>query len=151
MNTTTISFRAHKNLRSWLVYASKTFKSKGELLTLIITHAAAKQSSESKVNRLLDGLLSKSTVPAVGDTIVYAVRLPASTAELVRECASRKENSVSQWCAGVLLAWVQAFRELYIKENGAKTTAWLPPFAAGYRKLVAESQNVYAQKAKNKG
>ena len=57
MKTVVISFRAHKNLKSWLEYAGKAFKSEGEVLRLIVAKAAYEQAAESKAGRLLDGLL----------------------------------------------------------------------------------------------
>lgn len=152
MNTTVISFRVHKNLKSWLEYASKAFKSEGELLRLIVTKAAIEQATESKASRLLDGLLGgKRERVGVGDTAVLAVRLPLPISELVRECATKRNKSTSEWCAVVLLDWWQAFRELYDEFHGKGDTTWLARHAEKYRALVDNLGNVYAQKRDKQG
>ena len=147
MNTSVISFRAHKNLKSWLEYAGRGFKSEGELLRLIFTKAAYEQPVESKASRLLAGLLSgKRERIGIGDTIVLAVRLPVPISDLVRECAAKRGKSTSEWCAVVLLDWWQAFRELHDEYHGAGDTSWLVRFAEKYRALVDNLGGAYAQK-----
>jgi hypothetical protein len=84
MNTAIISFRAHKNLRTWLEYAGGAFKSEGELLRLIVTKAALEQAAESTAGRLLDRILfHKREYIGVGDTTVLAARLPLPISGLV--------------------------------------------------------------------
>jgi hypothetical protein len=146
MNTAVISFRTYKNLKSWLAYAGNAFKSEGELLRLIVTKAAIKQATESKAGRLLDGLLGgKHESVGIGNTRVYAVRLPISIFELVRECAARWGKSPSEWCAVVLLDWYHGFHELYEEYRRGDNT-WLIQFAGKYRALVEDLLTVYAQK-----
>ena len=151
MKTVVISFRSHKNLKSWLDYAGNAFKSEGELLALIVTKAAIEEASESKASRLLDSLFSKREVLGIGNTAVYAVRLPLSMAGLVRECAAKRGKSTSEWCAVVLLDWWQAFRELYDEFHGKGDTTWLARYAEKYRALVDSLGTVYAQNSKNRG
>jgi hypothetical protein len=151
MNTVVISFRAHKNLKSWLEYAGKGFSGGGELLRLIVTNAAYAKAQESKGSRLVDSLLGfrPKARESVGDTTVYAARLPEDIAHLIRDCAARDGLSTSDWCAQALMSWWQAFRELDEQSKG--WDGWPLRYAAEYRALVTEKANVYAQKATSKG
>ena len=145
-DTVVLSFRSYKNLKSWLEYAGDVFKSEGELLRLIVTKAAIEQIGQSRADNLLSGILGgKRQTVGIGDTRVFGVRLPVSTAKLVRDCADRRSKSTSEWCAAVLVDWWGSFQELSDKQ-GDDNTAWLPRWAADYRALVDKRAAVYAQK-----
>jgi len=144
MNTAVISFRAHKNLKSWLDYAGKGFDSEGELLRLIITRAAVEQVNDTGIAGRVKGLLRRERAANVGDTGVFAVRLPAQVADLARECAARRGKTTSEWCAGVLMEWWQRFHEGCVELDGKVDLA---KFATEYRALVEDLFTVYAQKS----
>ena len=148
MNTTIISFRAHKNLKTWLEYAGRGFDSEGELLRLIMTRAAVEQVNDTGIAGMVKGLLRRERAAGIGDTAVYAVRLPEQIAALVREYAARRGKTTSEWCAGVLMEWWQRFHEGYNELNGKVDLA---KFAADYRALVEDLLTVYAQKCDKQG
>ncbi len=148
MKTTTISFRAHKNLKSWLDYAGKGFDSEGELPRLIITREAVEQVNDTGIAGMVKGLLRRERAADIGDTAVYAVRLPEQIAALVRECAARRGKTTSEWCASVLMAWWQRFRDGYNELDGKVD---LPKYATDYRALVEDLLSVYAQKGNKQG
>ena len=146
METTVISFRGHKNLRGWVQYAGGSFGSAGVLLTMIITRAAHGQATESRADRWIDGILYRKREPVgIGDTRVYAVRLPESTAQLARKCAIAREKSISEWCSVVLSDWQETFYE-YKEKYGAIGKPWLSQYAEDYRAMAADIANVYAEK-----
>lgn len=147
MDTVVISFRSHRNLQGWLKHAARGFKSEGELLALVISQAVYSELTESRAAKLLDGLIGgKRAVLGIGDSRVYAVRLPIYMADLVRVVAvARCNKTPSEWCAGVLMAWWQGFREL-AEENKGKGDGWLTQYAEEKRARVAELAGVYARK-----
>ena len=146
ITTTVISFRVHKNIKSWLEYAGKGFESEGELLRLIVTKAAIEQASDTGISGFLKDLLAKREHSKVGNTIVLGVRLPVLMSQLVKECATKRGKTTSEWCSLVLLDWWQYFSGLYERYKGQSDT-WLSQHATEYRAYVAETSTVYAQKS----
>jgi len=152
MKTVVISFRAHKNLKSWLEYAGNAFSSGGELLRLMVSKAAYEQAAESKASRLLDGLIYGKREPlGVGDTAVFAVRLPLPIIELVRESAASRHKSMSEWCSVVLFNWWQDFQELDEESRGKGNASWLADWAEKYRAFVDNLGLVYAETHQKQG
>ncbi len=147
MNNKLITFRGHKLLKGWLEYAGRGFKSEGELLRLILTKAALEQASESGVSILMRSILSKKEIAVgIGETSVYAVRLPEPVYEMVKACADQKNKTISEWCYIVMIEWQQYFKSLSDKYTPQYKDTWLPKHGEGYRAQVAEIANVYAQK-----
>ncbi len=143
MNTTVISFRVHKNLKSWLSYAGKGFESEGKLLRLIVTKAAIEQVSGAGVSRLLRDFLAKREHTKTGDTVVVAARVSMPVSRLIRECASERGKSTSEWCSLVVLDWYYYFSDL---DKGHSGDAWLAEHGKQYRAYVTDMSAVYAQK-----
>ncbi len=147
MNSTVITFRGHKNLKSWIKYAANGFEGEGELIRLILTKAALDQGSESGVSSFMKSILNKNEITVgIGDTAVFGVRLSAEVGEMIRACAAKMNKTVSEWCFGVMLLWHQYFSQLYQKFNKDQGQAWLPQHGVEFRARVAESLKVYAQK-----
>jgi len=148
MATVTITFRAHKNLKSWLDYAGQGFDTPGELPRLLVTRAATDQASDTGITRKVKGLLSRRRAVDVGNTAVYSVRLPQEMADLARSCADYKGVTLSEWCAGVFLDWWQRFIA-YKEEQGGQLD--LLRYADAARLVVKDSLTVYAEKQGKQG
>lgn len=75
--TAIICFRAHKNLKSWLVYSGRGFTGgKSELLRLVIIRATMEQPHNNGLGSFLARIVGNSRQPSIGNTSVFAVRLP---------------------------------------------------------------------------
>ena len=63
--TAIICFRAHKNLKSWLVYAGRGFTGgKSELLRLVIIRATMEQPHNNGLGSFLARIVGNSRQPA---------------------------------------------------------------------------------------
>jgi len=144
--TKVISFRAHKNLESWLISAGSGFKGgKTEILKLILIRAALEQTPVGGLGQLLEHIVGNNRQTAIGDTKVYAIRLPIPDSRIIRDAAAAKRQGVSEWCASALFRWYEAFKQY--KEAHQEQDGWLIEYSRLYREKVAGLSDVYAQKA----
>jgi len=94
-DTGIITFRFHKNMKSWLDYAGQGFTGgKPELLRLIIMRATMEQPPNSGLRSFLGRIIENSRQPSIGSTAVYAVRLPVDIINSAREIAAGKHIGV---------------------------------------------------------
>jgi len=146
-NTKVISFRAHKNLQSWLVSAGPGFPGHvPELLRLILTHAAYEQANVSGIGALFGQAGPHNRQLSIGETMVFAVRLPVDAVNLIKECAASKHMGLSQWCALTLFDWYVLFEKYQAAYRGGSNHNWLRQYADEYRIKANEAAAVYAGK-----
>jgi hypothetical protein len=145
-NTEVISFRAHKNIKSWLDFAGRGFTGrKPELLRLIIMQAVMQQPHNSGFGSFLGRISGDSRQqPSIGGTAVYAVRVPKDIINSAREIAAGKNMGISEWCAKCLYAWLESFKPIY-ERNKENAEDWLDTWAISYRAKVEELAAVYVQ------
>jgi len=144
-DTKVISFRAHKNLESWLVTAGSGFKGgKAEVLKLILTMAALEQPTVSGLGHLIDHIIGNSRQATIGNTRVYAVRLPLPAIRIIEDAVVSKHIGVSEWCASALFRWYEVFRQY--KKTHREQDGWLTEYSVAYRSKIEELSSVYAQK-----
>jgi Leu/Phe-tRNA-protein transferase len=84
--------------------------------------------------------------PSIGNTAVYAVRLPQSTINLIKDCANNKHQGVSEWASAALFAWYLSFKA-YQESHKDADADWVEEYARLYRVRVNEVGRVYALKA----
>jgi hypothetical protein len=147
-NTAIVSFRSNRNLESWIKYASYGFNSKAELLSLILTRIAYEQSLSGGLSQLLDRMIPDNRQATIGNTKVYAVRLPVSIVNIIKASAVAKHQNVSEWASCTVETWSQTFQQ-YKKEQGQKgrdDDDWLEQYGQLYRDKVFQLTAVYAQK-----
>ena len=146
MNTTAVvSFRCHKNMRNWLVYAGQGFDGgKSELLRLIIERAVMEQYRVSGLGSFLNHFVRDHST-SIGDTTVFAVRLRVDIVTSAKEIAVTKRLGISEWCTRCKYTWLEGFKPYYElhKEEGRD---WIQQYAALYRTKVYELADVYASK-----
>lgn len=146
-NTKVVSFRAHKNLQSWLVSAGPGFPGHiPELLRLILTRAAYEQANASGLGALFGQAGPHNRQLAIGETVVIAVRLPLDVTNLIGACAAGKHMGLSQWCALTLFDWYVRFEQYQGAYRGGSHPNWLREYADEYRAKTNEAAAVYAGK-----
>lgn len=145
-DTGTITFRCHKNMKSWLDYAGQGFTDgKPELLRLIIMKSTMEQPHNSSLSSFLSRITGDTRQqPSIGGTAVYAVRLPMDIINSARDIAASKSMDISEWCAKCLYAWLESFKQIY-ERNKENTEDWVTDYATSYRAKVEKLANVYAQ------
>ena len=145
--TAIICFRAHKNLKSWLVYAGQGFPGgKSELLRVIVMKATMEQPHNSGLGPILGRIMGNSRQPSIGGTAVYAVRLPMDIITSAKDAAANQHQGISEFYSKALYAWLESFKPRY-ESNKENTEDWVTDYATSYRARAEELANVYAQKA----
>ena len=147
MNTAVLSFRTYKNIKGWLIRAGGGFDGgSSELLRLILTKRAYEEASPSGLGTLLARIGKNRRLGVVGGTRVYAVRLPISTANIIRGCALAKHQGVSEWCSVALLTWYETFEQC--SDGGTKTLDrnWITEYGRKYINKVNRLAEIYTRK-----
>ena len=147
MNTAVLSFRTYKNIKGWLIRAGGGFDGgSSELLRLILTKRAYEEASPSGLGTLLARIGKNRRLGVVGGTRVYAVRLPVSTANIIRGCALAKHQGVSEWCSVALLTWYETFEQC--SDGGTKTLDrnWITEYGRKYINKVNRLAEIYTRK-----
>ena len=135
-NTSILSFRAHKNLKSWLSSAGRGFPGGApELLRLILTRAALEQG-HTGFTGFLGCIVPSARREHVGNTAVFAARLPVDIIAMVKNAAAGKHQGVSVWAAGALFQWYISFKE-YQGAHENDDGDWLEVYGMQYRKELA--------------
>ena len=146
-NAAIVSFRANRNLESWIKYASYGFSSKAELLSLVLTRMAYEQSLSGGLSQLLGRIIPDNRQTTIGNTKVYAVRIPVSTVNIIKACAMAKHQNVSEWASCTVGTWSQTFQQ-YKKEQeqkGRDDDDWLEQYGQFFRDKVNQLVTVYAE------
>jgi len=142
-----ISFRAHKALESWLVSAGQGFQGgKAEILKLILTRAALEQPSVGGLGQVLGHIIGNNRQVTIGNTSVYAARLPLPTIHIIEDAAATKHQGMSEWCATALFQWYLSFKQ-YQANHREQDPDWLAEYGRLYLDKVSQLSSVYAQKA----
>jgi len=147
MNTAVLSFRTYKNIKGWLIRAGGGFDGgSSELLRLILTKRAYEEASPNGLGTLLARIGKNRRLGVVGGTRVYAVRLPVSTANIIRGCALAKHQGVSEWCSVALLTWYETFEQC--SDGGTKTLDrnWITEYGRKYINKVNRLAEIYTRK-----
>jgi hypothetical protein len=82
---------------------------------------------------------------AIGNTVVLSARLPSDTATIIKDRATSRQQSTSEWAAAAVRVWYEGFRPYYDthKDNDGD---WLKEYGSLYRDKVSQMADVYAQK-----
>ena len=147
MNTAVLSFRTYKNLKGWLLRAGGGFDGGlPQLLKLILIKRAYEEASPSRLVTILARIGRKPQPSVVGGTRVYAVRLPVSTANIIRGCALAKHQGVSEWCSVALTTWYETFEQC--SDGGTKTLDrnWITEYGRKYINKVDRLAEIYTRK-----
>jgi hypothetical protein len=147
-NTAILSFRAHKNLQSWLNTAAQTFIGHcPELLRLILERSAMEQLAQTPagfIARIFGNGEKAGRALAIGGTKVFSIRISLSDLTLIKRAAAAKGIGVSEWAAQSVFSWYETFKQY--QETHQQIPGWLTEYTRLYRAKFAEVQQVYAQK-----
>ena len=147
MNTAVLSFRTYKNIKGWLIRAGGGFDGgSSELLRLILTKRAYEEASPSGLGTLLARIGKNRRLGVVGGTRVYAVRLPVSTANIIRGFALAKHQGVREWCSVALLTWYETFEQCSDGGTKALDRNWITEYGRKYINKVNRLAEIYTRK-----
>ena len=104
------------------------------------------QPHNNGLGSFLARIVGNSRQPSIGNTSVFAVRLPMDITTSAREIAANQHQGISEFCAKALYSWLESFKPRY-EANKENTSDWVTDYAISYRAKVEELASVYAQKA----